>query len=62
MRTCVDEDGRVDPDLVEELAIRPGPFTVEKERRLKSVDRGGVEFGGDVSAGHHQPWKRIIDR
>ena len=62
LRTCVDEGGREDPDLVEELAIGPGAFAVEKERRLESVDRGGVEFGGDVPAGHHQPWKRIIDR
>ena len=60
--TCVDEDGRVDPDLVEELAVGPGALAVEKERRVETADRGGVEFGGDVPAGHRQPWKRIIDR
>ena len=60
--TCVDEDGRVDPDLVEEFAVGPEALAVEKERRVESADRGGAEFGGYVQAGLRQHLKRIIDR
>ncbi|NDH84953.1 MAG: hypothetical protein EBY65_08845 [Acidimicrobiia bacterium] len=41
MCTCVDEDGRVDPDLVEELAVGPAALAVEKES----------PFGGPIAHG-----------